>query len=162
MAGCTQPQTAVPTPKPTTAIPTPVQTTIIQPSGTVPVVVSSTTAASISATNTTGINTTGTIKTPATAATTKPPTTVDYSSDSSDSSTPAPDPTVVKTDAGYISGLQQNGLRVYLGIPFAAPPTGELRWRPPAPVTPWDGVKDAKAFSANPPQPPSGLTVPAT
>jgi para-nitrobenzyl esterase len=160
VAGCTQPLPAVQTPKPTTAIPTPVQTTVIQPSETVPVVVISTTSASISETNTTGANTTVTIKTPATAATTKPPTTVDYSSDLSDSSTPAPDPTVVKTDAGYISGLQENGLRVYLGIPFAAPPTGELRWRPPAPVTPWDGVKDAKAFSANPPQPPSGPTVP--
>ncbi|MEI6840099.1 MAG: carboxylesterase family protein [Methanomicrobiales archaeon] len=83
-------------------------------------------------------------------------------SDSSDSSTPGSDPTVVKTDTGYISGLQENGLRVYLGIPFAAPPTGDLRWKPPAPVTPWEGVKEAKAFSANPPQPPSGSPVPVS
>ena len=157
VAGCTQPQPAVQAPKPTTAIPTPVQTTIIQQSGTAPVVAIPTTAGSISATNTTA-----TITTPATAATTKPPTTVDYSSDSSGSSTPAPDPTVVKTDAGYISGLQENGLRVYLGIPFATPPIGDLRWRPPAPLQPWDGIRDAKAFSANPPQPPSGSPVPAT
>jgi len=150
VAGCTQPQTAVQTPQPTTAIPTPVKTAVVQPSVTVPVTAILTTAA----------NTTVTIKTPTTAATTKPPTTVDYSSDSSDSSTPAPDPTVVKTDAGYVSGLQENGLRVYLGIPFAAPPIGDLRWRPPAPVTPWDGVKEAKVFSAQPPQPPSGSPVP--
>jgi para-nitrobenzyl esterase len=62
------------------------------------------------------------------------------------------EPGVVKTDAGSISGLQQDGLRVYLGIPFAAPPTGELRWRPPAPVQPWSGVKETKAFGPNPPQ----------
>ncbi|HVP95146.1 MAG TPA: carboxylesterase family protein [Methanoregulaceae archaeon] len=64
------------------------------------------------------------------------------------------DPLVVKTDAGYVSGMQQNGLRVYLGIPFAAPPVGYLRWRPPAPVRPWSGVRQTTAFAANPPQPP--------
>ena len=67
---------------------------------------------------------------------------------------PLSDPTLVKTDAGYVSGLEQDDLKVYLGIPFAAPPTGELRWRPPAPVQPWDGVRQATAFAANPPQPP--------
>ncbi|WP_319578356.1 carboxylesterase/lipase family protein [uncultured Methanospirillum sp.] len=60
---------------------------------------------------------------------------------------------VVKTDAGRISGLDQDGLRVYLGIPFAAPPTGELRWRPPEPVTPWEGVRETTAFSPACPQP---------
>jgi para-nitrobenzyl esterase len=67
----------------------------------------------------------------------------------------------VKTDAGYISGFQQNGLRVYLGIPFAAPPTGDLRWRPPAPVQPWAGIKETKSFSANPFQPPTPRAPPA-
>jgi len=62
------------------------------------------------------------------------------------------EPGVVKIDSGSISGHEQNGLRVFLGIPFAAPPTGELRWRPPAPVQPWGGVKETKAFGANPPQ----------
>ena len=47
---------------------------------------------------------------------------------------------VVKTDAGSVSGITQDGIRVFLGIPFAAPPTGDLRWKPPAPVQPWDGV----------------------
>ncbi len=134
MAGCTQPQTAVQTPEPTTALPASVQTTVAQPSATEPVVASSTTSA------TTTVNL-------------KPPATVDYSSDSSE---PAPpDPTVVKTDAGYISGVQENGLRVYLGIAFAAPPAGDLRWKPPAPAQPWDGVKETKAFCAACPQPPN-------
>ncbi len=62
---------------------------------------------------------------------------------------------VVKTDAGKITGIQENGLRVYLGIPFAAPPTGELRWRPPALVKSWNGVKETTAFSASCPQPPA-------
>ena len=60
---------------------------------------------------------------------------------------------MVKTDAGSVSGINQDGIRVYLGIPFAAPPTGDLRWRPPAPVQPWDGVKETKRYSATCPQP---------
>ncbi|MFA4848248.1 MAG: carboxylesterase family protein [Methanoregula sp.] len=60
---------------------------------------------------------------------------------------------VVKTDAGSVSGLPQGGLRVYTGIPFAAPPTGEFRWKPPAPVKPWDGVKETKIYSPACPQP---------
>ena len=68
---------------------------------------------------------------------------------------------VVKTDDGSVSGIQADGLRVYRGIPFAAPPTGDLRWRPPAPVQPWEGVKEAKVFSATCPQPPApGITDP--
>ncbi len=65
----------------------------------------------------------------------------------------APEPGVVKTDAGYVSGISQDGLRVFNGIPFAAPPTGELRWRPPAPVKSWDGVKETKLYSPACPQP---------
>jgi len=60
---------------------------------------------------------------------------------------------IVKTDAGYVSGLQQGNLRVFTGVPFAAPPTGDLRWRPPAPVQPWVGVKETKVFSPACPQP---------
>jgi para-nitrobenzyl esterase len=64
---------------------------------------------------------------------------------------------IVKTDAGSVSGVSQDGLRVFTGIPFAAPPTGDLRWRPPAPVKPWDGVKETREFQATCPQPsPSG------
>jgi para-nitrobenzyl esterase len=63
------------------------------------------------------------------------------------------EPGVVKTEAGYVSGIQQDGLRVYHSIPFAAPPTGDLRWRPPVPLQPWDGVKETKQYSATCPQP---------
>ena len=146
LAGCTQPQTPVQTPQPTTAISIPVQTTVAQPPVTVAVAAAPTTVA-----NMTVINASVTQKAPATVATTIPPTTFDYSAYSSDSSGPTPtppDPNVVKTDTGYVSGMQENGLRVYLGIPFAAPPTGDLRWRPPAPAQPWDGVKETKTFCA--------------
>ena len=68
------------------------------------------------------------------------------------------DALVVKTDTGFVSGIQQDGLRVYHGIPFAAPPTGDLRWRPPAPAKPWNGVKETKEYSATCPQP--GSTAP--
>jgi len=60
--------------------------------------------------------------------------------------------TIVKTDAGLISGFPQDNIRVFHGIPFAAPPIGELRWKPPAPVTPWEGVKETKEYSATCPQ----------
>ncbi len=41
------------------------------------------------------------------------------------------------------------GVRAYKGVPYAAPPLGPLRWRPPQPVQPWDGVRPASAFGAN-------------
>jgi para-nitrobenzyl esterase len=63
------------------------------------------------------------------------------------------DPVVIKTDAGDVSGSEQGNLRVFTGIPFAAPPSGELRWKPPAPVQPWSGVKETKVFSPACPQP---------
>jgi len=55
---------------------------------------------------------------------------------------------VVKIDAGYIKGLNNNGILTYRGIPYAAPPTGDLRWRPPAEVEPWDGVLDATNYGS--------------
>lgn len=59
----------------------------------------------------------------------------------------------VKTDAGYVSGSNQDGIKVFLGIPFAAPPTGDLRWRAPAPVQPWDDIKETQQYAATCPQP---------
>lgn len=53
------------------------------------------------------------------------------------------DPAVVTTDAGPVRGLVTDRGRVFLGMPFAAPPVGERRWRPPGPVTPWSVVRDA-------------------
>jgi len=47
---------------------------------------------------------------------------------------------IVKTKDGDLSGTNESGIRAYLGIPYAAPPIGDLRWRPPAPVQPWEGV----------------------
>ena len=53
----------------------------------------------------------------------------------------------VRVDGGQIAGTASNGIRVFKGIPFAAPPTGELRWKPPQPVVAWSGVKAADAFA---------------
>lgn len=59
---------------------------------------------------------------------------------------------IVKTDAEYLSGINENGVRAYLGIPYAAPPIGDLRWRPPAAVEPWKGIRQAKEFGPACPQ----------
>src|SRR5439155_867648 len=47
----------------------------------------------------------------------------------------------MRVEGGLISGVTDttSGVRAFKGIPFAAPPTGDLRWRPPAPVRPWEG-----------------------
>ncbi|HZT75566.1 MAG TPA: carboxylesterase family protein [Vicinamibacterales bacterium] len=54
----------------------------------------------------------------------------------------------VRVDGGQISGVSENGVRVFKGIPFAAPPVGALRWKAPQPVVPWSGVKAADTFGA--------------
>jgi para-nitrobenzyl esterase len=62
-----------------------------------------------------------------------------------DASAAIPDP--VKTDAGLVAGdTLPSGVRVFKGIPFGAPPIGNLRWREPQPVAKWDGVRDAKTW----------------
>lgn len=53
---------------------------------------------------------------------------------------------VVETQPGKVRGTQQDGLQVFRGIPYAQPPTGALRFRPPEPVEPWSGVHDAMSF----------------
>jgi len=55
---------------------------------------------------------------------------------------------VVKVDGGQISGTAATGVRVFKGIPFAAPPVGDLRWTPPQPVARWNGVRPADTFGA--------------
>jgi para-nitrobenzyl esterase len=59
---------------------------------------------------------------------------------------------VVDVEGGRIAGVLDRGVRVFKGIPYAAPPTGERRWRPPAPVIAWTGVRDASRFGAECPQ----------
>jgi len=62
---------------------------------------------------------------------------------------PSPTPAALDTvsvDGGRISGTVANGVRVFKGIPFAAPPVGELRWTTPQPVVPWTGVRVADTF----------------
>ena len=56
------------------------------------------------------------------------------------------DPTITPTDAGTVQGATVGDVISYRGIPFAAPPVGDLRWRPPQPVTPWTGVRQTTAF----------------
>jgi para-nitrobenzyl esterase len=56
---------------------------------------------------------------------------------------------VVPVDGGSIRGSEWNGGHLFRGIPFAAPPVGELRWKPPQPVIPWKGVRDATAQPAS-------------
>ena len=56
--------------------------------------------------------------------------------------------TQVTTANGIVEGTTEasSGIRMFKGIPFAAPPVGELRWRPPQPVTSWEGVRNADRF----------------
>lgn len=63
---------------------------------------------------------------------------------------------IVRTQDGKLRGEQVGTVQQFLGIPFAAPPVGALRWRPPQPVKPWDGIRDATAFGPDPMQPSSG------
>jgi para-nitrobenzyl esterase len=56
------------------------------------------------------------------------------------------DPTVVKTDSGFVRGVTADRVISWKGIPYAAPPIGSLRWRAPQPVKPWTVVRDANQF----------------
>jgi para-nitrobenzyl esterase len=53
---------------------------------------------------------------------------------------------VVKIDTGKLKGVTTDGVVSFKGIPFAAPPVGDLRWRPPQPAAPWTGVREASAY----------------
>jgi para-nitrobenzyl esterase len=59
-------------------------------------------------------------------------------------------PPPVATEYGLVQGATETDLTVYRGVPFAAPPVGDLRWRAPQPATPWDGVRAATAFAPDP------------
>lgn len=53
----------------------------------------------------------------------------------------------VKINGGEIVGNQLGKIRSYLGVPYAAPPVGDLRWRAPQPLVPWTGIREARSFS---------------
>ncbi|MFA6838980.1 MAG: carboxylesterase/lipase family protein [Dysgonamonadaceae bacterium] len=58
-------------------------------------------------------------------------------------------PPTVRTTDGIVQGITEDNVDSYKGIPYAAPPTGEYRWRPPQPVKPWNGILDAAKYGAN-------------
>lgn len=64
----------------------------------------------------------------------------------------AQDNPVVKTRHGSVSGTRDKGISVFKGIPFAAAPVGDLRWKAPQPVEPWQGIRKADRFGASPMQ----------
>jgi len=65
----------------------------------------------------------------------------------------------VKVEGGVLQGVVANDLIIFKGVPFAAPPVGDLRWKAPQPVEKWKGVRQATEFAPAPMQggnPPSG------
>ena len=56
---------------------------------------------------------------------------------------------LVRVDSGELQGVVDEGVASFKGIPFAAPPVGDLRWRPPQPAAPWTGVRQAADFGSD-------------
>lgn len=69
---------------------------------------------------------------------------------------------VVQTEAGAVRGTSADGLNIFLGVPFAQPPIGDLRWRAPQPVKRWSGTRDARQFAAACTQEASAPSSPST
>jgi para-nitrobenzyl esterase len=65
---------------------------------------------------------------------------------------PPPDPTIVATQSGRVQGVIEGNLIAFRGIPYAAPPTGDLRWKPPAAPANWQGIRSAATFGNKCPQ----------
>lgn len=59
------------------------------------------------------------------------------------------EPSIVTTESGNVQGASAEGVTVFKGIPYAAAPVGNLRWRAPRPVTPWTDTHQATAFGAD-------------
>ncbi|MFI8500902.1 carboxylesterase/lipase family protein [Streptomyces sp. NPDC085524] len=68
------------------------------------------------------------------------------------SHSPAPDHVLVDPPAGSLRGVVEDGLAVFRGVPYAAPPVGDLRWRAARPHPGWSGVRDATADGPSAPQ----------
>ncbi|MFC7620984.1 carboxylesterase/lipase family protein [Microlunatus sp. GCM10028923] len=66
---------------------------------------------------------------------------------------PRSGPTTARLDSGWVRGAAGDGVAVFSGIPYAAPPTGDRRFAPPATPEPWTGIRDATAASPSCPQP---------
>lgn len=58
----------------------------------------------------------------------------------------------VKTQYGVLEGFEEDGVKKFLGVPFAQAPVGDLRWKAPQPVQAWEGVREAKQFGDDPMQ----------
>ncbi len=65
-------------------------------------------------------------------------------------------PAAIKVEGGILQGVSEGGLTVYKGVPFAAPPVGDLRWRPPQAAASWEGVRNAANFAPGCMQAPNG------
>ena len=59
----------------------------------------------------------------------------------------------VKTQYGVLEGFEEDGVKKFLGVPFAQAPVGDLRWKAPQPVQAWEGIREAKQFGNDPMQP---------
>ncbi len=59
---------------------------------------------------------------------------------------------IIKTTKGEIKGVQESNYQCFLGIPFAKPPIGDLRFREPQPMDSWESIKDTTQFGSIPPQ----------
>jgi para-nitrobenzyl esterase len=62
---------------------------------------------------------------------------------------PLQSPPVVRVESGELQGVVDDGVASFKGIPFAAPPVGDLRWRPPQPAARWTGVRQGADFGAD-------------
>lgn len=60
----------------------------------------------------------------------------------------------IRISDGILEGTEESGIKVFKGVPFAAPPVGDLRWKEPQPVIKWNGVYKASQYGANPMQQP--------
>ncbi len=67
--------------------------------------------------------------------------------------TAAPENPTARTEHGLVRGVREGAVDVYRGIPFAAPPVGERRWRPPEPLEAWEGTLDCLDLPPSCPQP---------
>src|SRR5579859_1192796 len=69
---------------------------------------------------------------------------------------------VVRTAGGWVQGTTAGATAEYLGIPYAAPPVGPLRWQPPQAAASWRGIRAATSFAPHCPQPASPFGVAST